>query len=513
MDFLLLWHRRAPMHPLSVALSHKASHFASHLADLAYTRGLAVTSADGSTRPIPVSLTPVVLSTEALDHRARAARLVAEAVLKVTRALLAGAQRSLVLSALSPLERTLAERTWEGAHVLACTRTDFFVGTSGLKALELNATIPAMQAYSDIAAHSLIDVLADQAGATAETRRRWKSANGSNALALLDALTAGRVEQGGRPPERIGLLCRRRDAQETELAYLARSFQDAGVEASVVYPDQLRLGDAVTADGRPLDILYRHLFVRRLEDPSLAGAKAVIELLSSNTPNAGRTLVLNPPASQLEVKAMFAILSEAMVSQALSAALGLTDEELAVLPTVVPWTRRLVRGATVGPDGDWVTELVTYVAEHPGRFVLKRSWDYGGRAVFIGQSAGDPSFDERVRATYGEVLAWPALCARAADDAAGGGFVVQERVALEPERHVLCTAQGPEAVDLYVDFSLYASLGLARAPAWRGVCRGSRAQVVNIVGGGGVLPVLMEDVAGELHAALTATPSSGRAPS
>jgi hypothetical protein len=53
-----------------------------------------------------------------------------------------------------------------------------------------------------------------------------------------------------------------------------------------------------------------------------------------------------------------------------------------------------------------------------------------------------------------------------------------------------------------VDYSAYASVGLGQEPAWGGVCRGSVSQVVNIVGGGGVLPLLTREVADRLAAAL-----------
>jgi hypothetical protein len=63
---------------------------------------------------------------------------------------------------------------------------------------------------------------------------------------------------------------------------------------------------------------------------------------------------------------------------------------------------------------------------------------------------------------------------------------------------VLCSGNSTEVVGLYVDFSAYASVGLGKQPNWGGVCRGSLSQIVNIVGGGGVLPLLTEEVAGSL---------------
>ena len=72
----------------------------------------------------------------------------------------------------------------------------------------------------------------------------------------------------------------------------------------------------------------------------------------------------------------------------------------------------------------------------------------------------------------------------------------------EAQRHLLCTQSGVAPAQLYVDFSAYASVGLNEAPDWGGVCRGSPSQIVNIVGGGGVLPLITSEVAAELLLAL-----------
>jgi hypothetical protein len=82
----------------------------------------------------------------------------------------------------------------------------------------------------------------------------------------------------------------------------------------------------------------------------------------------------------------------------------------------------------------------------------------------------------------------------------GGGFVVQEVVETRPETHLLCSGAEPTPTELFVDFSAYASVGLPEQPAWGGVCRGSPSHIVNIVGGGGVLPLITTGVARSLLA-------------
>jgi hypothetical protein len=475
-------------------LEREARHFGPTLAKLAAERGLAVTKKDdGAIVPIPITATPVVLeAAEGRRRQALAAKL-ASAGLKMSRAVLGGLRRELVFDGLSPLEQRLADATFRQLDTLVTTRVDFFV-SDAVRALELNATIPAMQAYSDIAAHTFIEVVGRHAGASDAQVEAWKTANGSNARALFDALMAGYAKvRPGQRPARMVLLCRRNDAQLTEQRSLCASFNRFGVEAEVVHPDQLeRIGDtSLHANGRPVELVYRHLFVRRLEEADLTGAQTVKALLAE--PNGTRAVVLNPPASQVEVKAVFGLLSEALEDGALATAAGLTDDELGAVHQSVPWTRPF-RGAV----------LLAEVQSNPDRYVLKRSWDYGGRAVFVGRTRNEASFADRVKTAFGEPLDWAQTCARAEADRTGGGFVVQQLVDIRPERHLLCQADTQTWTELFVDFSSYASVGLPDQPAWGGVCRGSVSHIVNIVGGGGVLPLLTDGVAAGLHSALAA---------
>lgn len=468
---------------LLTALKTDAKHFGPLLAERAYTKGLAVTNrADGSTKPIPITATPVIVSKAELDRRLTLSALLSSGAAKMAHAVLKGPAKAMLLDGMSPLERTLALATFDRALQLVTTRVDFFVGAK-VEALEVNATIPAMQGYSDIAAHTLIDVVGRHWGAPAELVAKWQAQNGSNALALYRALLAGYAQvRSGRTPSTIALLCRRNDAQLTEQRYLCERFRDFGADADVVHPDQLSGTDAVRANGKAYELVYRHLFVRRLEEPDMAGADYVVKLLEE--PQGKRAVVLNPPASQVEAKLVFALMSQALEDGALAKDAGLQPDELDAIATSVPWTRPFDNA-----------QVVKQVAADPDRYVLKRSWDYGGRAVFVGRTRDEPSYDERVRAAYGTSLDWPALCERALADRAGGGFVVQQIVDTHPEPHLLCSGATQTDAQLYVDFSSYASVGLDASPKWGGVCRGSISHIVNIVGGGGVIPLLSEEVA------------------
>ncbi len=484
MNLVLTEKERADLHH---ALTWDAKRFGQELADTAYARGLAVTNKDdGSTKAIPITATPVIIDEPELRRRQELAARLSSATLKMSRAVLANPDRSeLVLGGLSPLEKGFAATTFKELETLVTTRVDFFVGEQ-VSALEVNATIPAMQGYSDIAANTFLEVVGRTWGAPDHVIAVWQSRNGSNALALYRALLSGYAKvRPGKTPERIALLSRRNDAQLTEQKYLLERFREWGAEADIVHPDQLSGADAVMADGKKYDLVYRHLFVRRLEEPGMEGADYVKALLAE--PNGTRAVVLNPPASQVEVKSVFALLSQALDDSRLAREASLSENELSAIKESVPWTRPFRSEA-----------LIAEVIADPDKFVLKRSWDYGGRAVFVGRTRAEPGFVERTQAAYGESLDWSALCARAAADRVGGGFVVQQVIDIKPESHLLCSGPAQIPTELYVDFSAYASVGLDTQPKWGGVCRGSISHIVNIVGGGGVLPLITSEVAKSL---------------
>jgi hypothetical protein len=485
--------------PQFQALLGCAAAIAPRLTALAAQGGLAVTRADGSTQPIPVGATPVVLAAAEVAARRDVAARIASAGFKMAQAVVQSPESAWLLDSLGPIEARIVSKAAPSLSGLAIARVDFF--TAGrLAALELNATIPAMPGYSDVAAEAYLDAVGEHAGLGQKERARLKARNGSNVSALHQALLqAFALARGGARPERIALLCRRADAQLSEVAYLAQRFGALGTEAEVVYPDELSGTDAVHARGKRFDLVYRHLFIRRLDEAPNPWLEALF-----SAPERFGAVLLNGPAAHVETKANFALLSRAVVEPGLLARARLTPGELDAIRETVPWTRRLLGGPALDPDGVAVGDLVTRVASEPARFVLKRAWDYGGKAVFVGSHATDVGFAERARAAFGQELDWPAVVEAAAADTRGGGFIVQERVEVPLERHWMASSARVAEVELYVDYSAFCSVGLLEQPPWGGVVRGSASPIVNILGGGGVLPVLTSEVAEVLEGALAA---------
>ncbi len=478
------WYRSLPPAQLS--------RLASTFMDLTFAEGLTVTAQDtAERRAIPSCLTPVLVSTADLDRRVRIAELLTSAIAKIATAMISGPDRGVLLDPLSPFEQRAVEATYESVDIVATTRYDAYVAKGVLRPLELNATIPAMQGYSDIAAEALIRTVASARGIPRYKAQGLIARNGSNTAALLRALVACYRARGGKAAyPLIALAVRPNDAQLTELTYIARTFTSLG------YPTHVTIASTVrpTADGRwateagTVDLIYRHIFARRIDEawPIAAG-------LLQPSP---RHHIYNQVLAQLEEKAVLAELSRAGAEASLASRYRLTADEAVVGRDHVPWTRRALDGRATGPGGDPVNDLRDLVRSAPARFVLKPNWDYGGKAVFVGAAFDDASIQERVRGAFGRAMKWTELVDTIFGNT-GGAYIVQEFVEIDRQPMLICEPSGPAWRDVYVDFSAYASLGI-EPPGWGGVCRFSSGRIVNILGGGGVAPLLREDVAADL---------------
>jgi hypothetical protein len=343
-------------------------------------------------------------------------------------------------------------------------RVDFLVPEAGgaPKALELNTTIPAMQAYADLAAHGWIRAAAARRGLPSRTAEALIARCGSHMEALREALVHFyRVRGGKREHPSIALVARPGDAQVAEQRRLAEHFRSRGHQAETLLP--------ATCEPDRFDVLYRHVWAHRTPaDAPFARALRAPESF----------VLANPVNGLLEAKALFARLSECAEDERLAERAGLDDRERAAA-RALPWTRRL--------DATLVPRLI---AERES-FVIKRNWDYGGKSVSLGAELAPEDWERRVRA--------------AATDRVGGGFIAQERVfaTRAPATRVV----GPGAEErgvLYHDISTYTGL-LDVAPGGS-VVRAAANPVVNILGGGGLAPVVPEDVVSALRTAGAAEP-------
>jgi hypothetical protein len=333
-------------------------------------------------------------------------------------------------------------------------RVDFLRDREGAPhALELNATIPAMSGYADLAAHHWLRAAARRRGLSPRQANDLVARCGSNMENLREALVAFyRARGGSRERPSIAVVSRPGDAQVGELRRLVAHLRQMGHQAEHLEP--------ATCDPDRWDVLYRHVWAHRTP-PDSPFARALRD--------PGGHVLANPVNGMLEAKALFARLSECAEDGALAARAGLDEVERAAAARL-PWTRRL--------DGG----LVRRAVDERERFVLKRSWDYGGKSVHLG--AETPAAE------------WPAIVERAAADPLGGGFVLQERIFAAPRPATRVTPDGVGAGVLYRDVSTYCGLG-PFAPGGS-VVRAAGSPVENILGGGCHAPVVPDDDAAAL---------------
>jgi hypothetical protein len=445
-------------------------------AEEAWKGGMTVLRPDGVVVPIPLVAEPEPLSAEELGWLAAEARAILSGAVKLARALLAQGDdrdREALLGPFQGLEAEAMARLFDEAPVPAVlARVDFLRpaappaaavasaaasvpddGPAAPRALELNATIPAMPAYADLAAHSWLRAAARERGLPPRVADDLVAACGSNMEDFRATLQAYYELRGGtRARPSIAVVARPGDAQIGELRRLAAHFRQMGHEARNLVPDD--------CEPEEWDFLYRHVWAHRTppESPFARALRAP-----------GKFVLANPVNGLLEAKALFARLSECAEDARLAALAGLDEAEVGAARRL-PWTRRLDAA------------LVPRLLEHREGFVLKRSWDYGGKSVHLGAEMDAPAWRRAVEA--------------AAGDTRGGGFVAQERIFAGRRPATRVAPEGVTRVELVRDVSTYAGLG---AVSPRGsVVRAAASPIVNILGGGGLAPVIPAGVLARL---------------
>lgn len=454
------------------------------LAEVAATYGSAVRDEglhvvragdDGSLArvPIPPLLTPVLPVEGAAAH----AKALLTGVVLVARALFEGRIDAPpgLFRGLTAFEEECIRTGWKLAERVASARVDYLQEADGrLRALEVNATIPAMQAYSDIAASGWVRFVAPALGASPDAVGAALRALPSNVDDLRRTLLAASAENGRPAPKRIAILARANDAQDGELAAVCRRFEQEGLEPVRVTPETFPAN-------APYDLIYRHLFARRLApgDP----LEAVYR-----DPRASN--LWNPVNGHLEIKGMLAILSAAGDDPALARRAGVPEDVLASVASVVPWTRLLLPGPAIGPEGAKLRDLVGFVAANPSSLILKRSWDYGGRSVFLEEDFREGAgTGAKIEAATGKpIRSWEELVTFAAHDPSGD-WIAQARVRPVKKRHLRVADGTPAWGDLVTDVSAFSAHGGTFAPSGL-TARASAGLIVNIVMGGGMAPIL-----------------------
>jgi uncharacterized circularly permuted ATP-grasp superfamily protein len=348
-----------------------------------------------------------------------------------------------------------AEARWvrldPGPPDVVLSRLDAFTGPDGPRFVEINSDAPAGFGYSDRMAAVFAELPLFRAFAAGRRVEYVPSAPG-----LVAALLRAAPRTAERP--RVAIVDWRDVKTRADQEILAQALRAAGAACDLVDPRECaRRGGRLVGPAGPIDLVYRRGVLSELVERE----DEVRPLLEAY--RAGEVPVVNSFRCRLaEDKAFFALLTD-------EAFAGLmTEDEVAFVRRVVPWTRKLEERRTLDPDGRAV-DLLAWAALERARLVLKPAHGYGGQSVFVGDETAPDVWESALR------------------DGLGAPWVLQQRVSIPAEPFPLLANGGLEFPELKVNVNPFS----VRGADVGAVTRASRSSVINVSAGGGSVPTFI----------------------
>jgi hypothetical protein len=332
---------------------------------------------------------------------------------------------------------------------LRICRLDAFLAGHDVKFLEFNADSPAGIGYTDVLHQALAEAIALPRVQDTFDMGYEPMLPGLVAT-LLDAYAAARAPGMPERPK-LALVDIPASPSVPEFRITCAAAGRAGVDAVHATTEELGYdGATLTAGGEPVQLVYRRAL---FEDLDLAGP-----LVAAARDR--RVVLVNPFRARVaNNKKLFALLGDPRFSDLVSRA------EADVVAQTIPWTRVLRPGRV--SYGEWVVDLLGFVADNRERLVLKPASDHGGRGVLLG-----------VQTPQAE---WEAAIAEYAD---GEEFVVQEYVPVPEEMFPVVAGGHVEMRLKRFNINPFAIGGRYAGT----ITRISDQAVINVSAGGGLLP-------------------------
>ena len=210
--------------------------------------------------------------------------------------------------------------------------------------------------------------------------------------------------------------------------------------------------------GQAVDVIYRNIEWRDLADLEAAGGDA-----SGLRAAAKAGKLLSSPFGELDHKSLWEVLGSAEFSDLF------TPAERDLISKHIPWTRLLRERTTV--DGtEKSIELIEFVRRRQSDLVMKPNRSCGGQGVTIGRIISAADWEQTLDAALQSPDTW----------------IVQEYIPIPLRRTCRVAGDGRfEADEVFAVYGDYCS------PGGIGLCgRAGHSPVVNVMQGGGMLPVL-----------------------
>jgi len=404
---------------------------------------------------IPVSLKPNFISADQRALLARAARRVTGALEAFVEAFLDSPElqdawdvgdQELDLYGVDP--------GYEGAMQVA--RFDGLLDGTNLALLEFNCDSPGGAGYGDVIHEAFRGVL-DRNPELARGRQ-LKSPSHVDALreTLLDCYRSWREDRPA-PREPTVVLADWPDVgSRPDIDVTVERLRQAGVDARFADPRELVLdGDGLVHQGDPVHLVYKRVITSELLERDGTG-----DLLEAY--RAGGVCMVNAPRSVIvgNKKVMAALRQPSVRAE-------MTPEQRAAVERFVPWTAVLEDGP-VEIDGLRV-DLRDLVLDNKDELVLKPARGYGGNGVHLGAAT--------------DAATWGALVD---DHLDGGDWVVQRAATIPQDLYPMLDDGEVRLAPTNVNVNPFV-FGGAYAGAYTRI---SQQQVINVSGGGGLVPTL-----------------------
>jgi len=336
---------------------------------LALAERMATRGAVYGGRPICPFLRPHFVWKSRYEELERAIRHFRSAVVKAKDSILRSPEL-LELLALTDGEKRLLDINPEFKSFGVVTRLDTLVGDDDFWFVELNAEAAFGGNYSD----RMSELFEGFQPFREFARTRPTSAILAGPVLVRAVLDAWHEFGGTRVP-RVAVVDWKEVATRTEFDLVCERFTQHGIPARFVDPRDLAYEDGVLkAGGENIDVIYRRILTSEV----LAREEEVKPLLAAY--KAGVVCVVNSfRAKLLDKKILFALLQDERIGALLS------PEEIETIRNHVPWTRRVVEGKTIGPEGDEI-DLLPWAKEHKVDLVLKPNDEVLGRGVVMGHN-------------------------------------------------------------------------------------------------------------------------------
>jgi hypothetical protein len=346
----------------------------------------------------------------------------------------------------------------------------------------LNANITGAGRRAEAVAASWLEVLGGFAGLSATVIAGLIEAHGSFSEDLRRSLIAHSHFPPGSSPS-IAIIHGESQSTLTELVSFREHFEKQGHRAMLAKPSQIHLAQdrSVVIEGMSWDLLYC-----QIPSTDIPPGSALETVALGDSPNR----LQNEIRTYLSLKGALAEIKRLADEEPMI--LGLNAAEQDTLNRTVPWTRLLLDEPGTSPDGKYCESLVEMVNHMGERLVLKPSLGHGGQGVVIGP--------EVIKAS-GQA-SWRSILSQAVNDVPGA-WVLQEFVPSPLQRHLVVSGESIESMSVFVDASTYTASGTRSVPRG-GMARFAPTGVVNISGGGGLAPLILESVASPVKAALLA---------